>query len=52
MFPDNIKAVHSRLKGKKKIDWIGNGTQTDFYDLPEYVQISADRAVQWFEATL
>jgi hypothetical protein len=32
--------------------WIDKGTQTDFYDVPEFVGPSADRAVAWFEQTL
>jgi uncharacterized protein len=52
VFPDNMKAVHARLTGKKRLDWIDKGTQTDFYDLPEYVNIAADRAAAWFEETL
>lgn len=52
VFPENIKAVHARLTGKKRIDWIDKGTQTDFYDLPEYVNLAADRAAAWFEETL
>jgi fermentation-respiration switch protein FrsA (DUF1100 family) len=52
VFPDNVKTVHARLAGKKRLDWIDKGTQTDFYDLPEYVQVAADRAASWFEETL
>jgi len=52
VFPDNVKTVHARLAGKKRLDWIDKGTQTDFYDLPEYVRIAADRAAAWFEETL
>ena len=50
--PDNAKAVHSRLAGNKQLAWIDKGTQTDFYDVPEYVKIAADRAAAWFEETL
>lgn len=50
--PDNAKAVHARLAGKKQLAWIDKGTQTDFYDVPEYVKIAADRAAAWFEETL
>lgn len=50
--PDNAKAVHARLAGRKQLAWIGKGTQTDFYDLPEYVNSAADRAAAWFEETL
>jgi fermentation-respiration switch protein FrsA (DUF1100 family) len=50
--PDNAKAVHARLAGKKELAWIDKGTQTDFYDVPEYVNNAADRAADWFERTL
>ena len=50
--PDNAKAVYARLAGKKELAWIDKGTQTDFYDVPEYVNIAADRAAAWFEETL
>jgi len=52
VFPDNVKAVHAQLAGKKQLAWIDKGTQTDFYDVPEYVKIAADRAAAWFEETL
>jgi fermentation-respiration switch protein FrsA (DUF1100 family) len=45
-------AVHDRLAGNKELAWIDNGTQTDFYDVPEYVKMAADRAAGWFEETL
>ena len=51
-FPDNAKTVHARLAGKKQLAWIDKGTQTDFYDVPEYVNTAADRAAAWFEETL
>src|SRR5262245_20367736 len=51
-FPDNAKTVHARLAGKKQLAWIDKGTQTDFYDVPEYVTTAADRAAAWFEETL
>ncbi|HZN60881.1 MAG TPA: alpha/beta fold hydrolase [Planctomycetota bacterium] len=50
--PDNVKAVHSRLAGPKQLAWIDKGTQTDFYDVPEFMKIAADRAAAWFEETL
>ncbi len=52
VFPDNVRTVHARLAGKKRLDWIDRGTQTDFYDLPECVNIAVDRAAAWFEETL
>jgi len=51
-FPDNAKTVHARLAGKKQLAWIDKGTQTDFYDVPEYVNTAADRAAAWFVETL
>jgi hypothetical protein len=51
-FPDHAKTVHAQLAGKKQLAWIDKGTQTDFYDVPEYVNIAADRAAAWFEETL
>jgi len=51
-FPDNAKTVHARLAGKKQLAWIDKGAQTDFYDVPEYVNTAADRAAAWFEETL
>lgn len=52
VLPENAKAVHARLAGKKELAWIDKGTQTDFYDLPEYMNLAADRAAAWFEKTL
>lgn len=50
--PDNAKAVHARLAGKKQLVWMENGTQTDFYDVPEYVNAAAAHADAWFKETL
>ena len=50
--PDNAKAVHARLPGKKQLVWMERGTQTDFYDVPEFVKTATDRAAAWFEETL
>jgi hypothetical protein len=41
--------VHARLAGRKRLDWIDKATQTDFYDVPEYVRTAADLAAAWFE---
>jgi hypothetical protein len=46
------KTVHARLPGKKQLAWMERGTQTDFYDVPEFVRAAADRATAWFEETL
>jgi fermentation-respiration switch protein FrsA (DUF1100 family) len=50
--PDNARAVHANLLGPKQLDWVDRGTQTDFYDLPEFVNDAADRAAAWFHETL
>jgi hypothetical protein len=50
--PDNARTVHANLAGRKQIDWVDRGTQTDFYDLPEFVKDAADRAAAWFHETL
>ena len=50
--PDNAKAVHARLAGEKQLAWFDKGTQTDFYDVPQYVNPAADGAVAWFSETL
>jgi fermentation-respiration switch protein FrsA (DUF1100 family) len=49
---DNAKAVHARLAGKKQLVWMENGTQTDFYDVPEYVNTAAAHADARFKETL
>ena len=33
VFPDNLRAVHERVRGPKRLVW-SEGTQTDFYDQP------------------
>jgi uncharacterized protein len=43
VFPDNVRLVHSRLRGPKKLIWAA-GTQTDFYDQPEQVDIAVNAA--------
>jgi fermentation-respiration switch protein FrsA (DUF1100 family) len=50
--PDNAKAVHARLAGPKELAWFKKGTQTDYYDQPEYVQAATERAASWFRDTL
>ena len=47
VFPDNVRRVHSRLRGPKQLVW-GDGTQTDYYDQP--VQVAA--AVEAIDAFL
>ena len=43
VFPDNVRALHSRLRGPKALVW-STGTQTDFYDQPEQVSAAVDAA--------
>lgn len=50
--PDNVKSVYARLGGEKKLAWIEKGTQTDYYDLPEYVELALEHATSWFAAKL
>jgi uncharacterized protein len=50
--PDNAKAVHARLAGRKELAWLGKGSQTDYYDQPEYVNAAIERASSWFQDTL
>ena len=52
VLPENAKTVHAQLAGKKELVWMENGTQIDFYDLPEYVTAAAARADSWFKETL
>jgi len=50
--PDNARTVHARLAGAKELAWLPNGTQTDYYDLPQYVSPAAERAAEFFSRTL
>jgi fermentation-respiration switch protein FrsA (DUF1100 family) len=43
VFPDNVRLVHSQLRGKKELIWT-NGFQTDFYDQPTQVAFAVDAA--------
>jgi pimeloyl-ACP methyl ester carboxylesterase len=51
VLPDNVKRVHAALKAPKELVW-GDGSQTDYYDQPGYVERAASAAVRHFEATL
>jgi uncharacterized protein len=51
VLPDNLRAVHARLRGEKSLLWEA-GTQTDFYDRPAHVRRAADAAADWFARTL
>jgi fermentation-respiration switch protein FrsA (DUF1100 family) len=41
VFPDNVRVVHSKLRGPKQLLW-ASGTQTDFYDQPEQVDLAVN----------
>jgi fermentation-respiration switch protein FrsA (DUF1100 family) len=43
VFPDQVRLVHSRLRGPKTLAWAA-GTQTDFYDQPEQVDFAVNAA--------
>lgn len=43
VFPDAVRLVHGRLRGPKKLVW-ADGTQTDFYDQPEQVDLAVKAA--------
>jgi len=43
VFPDHVRRVHGRPHGPKKLVWAA-GTQTDFYDQPEQVDVAVDAA--------
>ncbi|MEO1063504.1 MAG: alpha/beta fold hydrolase [Actinomycetota bacterium] len=49
--PDGAQAFHDRLTGPKDLHWTA-GTQFDFYDQAEQVDLSVDLAARHFEATL
>ena len=50
VFPDHVKRVHSVLTGPKGIVWM-DGTQSDFYDQPQFVEKAIDAAHRHFSAT-
>jgi fermentation-respiration switch protein FrsA (DUF1100 family) len=43
VFPDQVRLVHSRLRGPKRLAW-ADGTQTDFYDQREQVDFAVNAA--------
>jgi len=43
VFPDHVRLVHSKLRGPKQLVW-ASGTQTDFYDQPEQVDLAVNAA--------
>ena len=51
VFPDNLRAVHERVRGPKRLVW-SEGTQTDFYDQPAQVDVSIDAVDTFLEGRL
>lgn len=51
VFPDNLRAVHERVRGSKRLVW-SEGTQTDFYDQPAQVDVSIDAVDTFLEDRL
>ncbi|HEY0945790.1 MAG TPA: dienelactone hydrolase family protein [Opitutaceae bacterium] len=49
--PANVKRVHADLRGKKRLVW-GDGTQTDYYDQPAFVEKAVAAAHAHFQDTL
>ena len=41
VFPDHVRLVYSKLHGPKQLLW-ASGTQTDFYDQPEQVDLAVN----------
>jgi len=50
VFPDHVKRIHSVLTGPKEMLWM-DGTQTDFYDQPNFVEKAIDAAYRHFSTT-
>src|SRR5262245_5959901 len=50
VFPDNVRAVHAKLGGPKKLEW-STGTQTDFYDQPAQVAFAVGAADAFMRET-
>jgi hypothetical protein len=51
VFPDNLRAVHERVRGPKRLVW-SEETQTDFYDQPAQVDVSIDAVDTFLEDRL
>jgi hypothetical protein len=49
--PDNVKRVHARMPGPKKLIW-HSGFQVDYYDQPKLVRLSVDATHEHFTGTL
>ena len=48
VFPDNVRSIHDRLSGSKRLVW-ADGTQTDFYDQPAQVTRALDAADEFLK---
>jgi uncharacterized protein len=48
VFPNNVRSVHTRLRGPKKLLWTEGG-QTDFYDLPTQVELAVNAADEFLK---
>lgn len=51
VFPDTVKKLHAERGARSELLWL-DGTQTDFYDLPDFVERAADAAKPFFERSL
>jgi uncharacterized protein len=51
VFPDNVRSIHSRLRGPKQLVW-SDGTQTDYYDQPKHVAVAVDAADAFLKETM
>jgi len=51
VLPDNARSVQRRLTGPSELIW-ATGTQTDFYDQPEQVDLAVEEADRHFRETL
>ena len=43
VFPENVRLIHNRLRGSSQLVW-GSGTQTDYYDQPQQVDLAVNAA--------
>ena len=43
VFPENVRLVHNKLRGPSQLVW-GSGTQTDYYDQPQQVDLAVNAA--------
>jgi fermentation-respiration switch protein FrsA (DUF1100 family) len=50
VFPENVRLVHTRVRGPKQLVW-GTGTQTDFYDQPDQVDLAVNAADEFLKGS-